>query len=73
MKKHHGLLAPWIWVTYLVLFLFAIPWYWDPRNASILLGFPTWVVVSVGVSFLIAAFTSWIFLTRWPSDEEIDS
>ncbi|MEM6916948.1 MAG: hypothetical protein AAF491_10315 [Verrucomicrobiota bacterium] len=73
MKKRRDLLAPWIWITVVLLFAIGVPWYWDPENDSVTFGFPTWTVVSVSVSFLISAFTAWIFLTRWPRDEEEDS
>ncbi|MEM1442235.1 MAG: hypothetical protein AAGF67_07825 [Verrucomicrobiota bacterium] len=73
MKKRRGLLAPWIWITVVLLFVVGVPWYWSPEYSKTTLGFPTWAVVSVLVSFFISAFTAWVFLTRWPNDEEDDS
>lgn len=73
MKKQASLLRPWIWITFLVLFLVAVPWYWDRESEAVFLGFPVWVVISVFVSLLISIFTACVFLTRWPDDEGEDS
>ena len=35
-----------------------------------LLGFPLWVVVSISGSFGISCFTAWLFVKRWPADED---
>ena len=73
MKRRHGLLAPWIWVTVVILFVVAIPWYWSPDDDSIFLGFPRWTIVSIFVSALISSFTAWVFVKHWPEDKEGDS
>ncbi len=68
MKK--GFLHPWIWITFAILFLVSIPWYWAPDSKAMFLGFPLWAVVSVFGSFLISCFTAWLFCRLWPDEEE---
>lgn len=70
MTRGSGYLRPWIWIGYGILFLVAIPWYWPEGDERILFGFPLWVIVSVGVSFLISCYTAWLFLSGWPDREE---
>ncbi|MEM9016802.1 MAG: hypothetical protein AAGC68_07290 [Verrucomicrobiota bacterium] len=65
-----ALLAPWIWVVYVGLFIVAIPWYWPSGDERVFLGFPLWVVVSIAMSLVISIYTAWIFLTRWPRQED---
>ncbi|MAS96955.1 MAG: hypothetical protein CMO55_27505 [Verrucomicrobiales bacterium] len=69
MNESNRLLRPWIWIVYLILFLFGVPWYWPEGDTRILIGFPLWAVVTVGISFLISCFTAWLFLFRWPEED----
>ena len=57
-------------VTYLILLAIAIPWYWPAHDQKTLLGLPRWVVVSIITSVLISCFSAWIFMCRWPVDDE---
>ena len=66
----HNYLSLRIWAVYLVLFGISIPWYWPAEDARMVAGFPLWVVVSVLGSAAISCFTAWLFMRRWPSDEE---
>jgi hypothetical protein len=70
MTCEHSYLSWRIWAVYAVLFGIAIPWYWPAEDARVLLGFPLWVVVSIAGSFGISCFTAWLFVTRWPADED---
>mgnify|MGYP003657338924 CR=1 FL=1 len=70
MKSSKSYLSPWIWITYGVLFVVAVPWYWTEGYGEILFGFPVWAVVSVGASALISCFTAWLFLFYWPEAGE---
>jgi hypothetical protein len=66
----HSYLSWRIWAVYAVLFGLSIPWYWPTEDARMLLGFPLWVVVSITGSFGISCFTAWLFVKRWPADED---
>ena len=55
-------------VTYVLLFVVAVPWYWGEGGSKPVLGMPLWAVVSIGVSFLISCLTAWAALRTWPSD-----
>ena len=56
-------------VTYVLLFVVAVPWYWGEGGSKPVLGMPLWAVVSIGVSFLISpAWTAWAAFRTWPSD-----
>jgi len=55
-------------VAYLLLFLVAVPWYWEEGGSKPVLGMPLWAVVSIGVSFLISCLTAWTAFRTWPSD-----
>lgn len=35
-----------------------------------LLGFPLWAVVSILGSLAVSCFTAWLFVCRWPQDDE---
>ncbi len=57
-------------LIYLILFLFAIPWYWGEFGKKLFLGLPLWVVASIFVSFLISCYTAFLLLTTsWPGEE----
>lgn len=70
MKPNHHYLSWKIWAVYAALFGVSIPWYWPAEDARMLGGFPLWVVVSILGSVAISGFTAWLFLRRWPLDEE---
>ena len=55
-------------VTYVLLFVIAVPWYWGEGGSKPVLGMPLWAVVSIGVSFLISCLTAWAAFRAWPSD-----
>lgn len=57
-------------ILYAILFVAAVPWYWPNDFEGTLLGFPTWVVVSLAFSFLISALATWQFIKFWPEFEE---
>ena len=62
----------WIWVTYLVLFLLSVPWYWTflPQRDLFWLGLPIWVVAAIAGSFTISLFTAWLLCRPWPNERE---
>lgn len=72
MKRPHTYLSWWIWAVYALLAGISIPWYWPAADTRMVLGFPLWVVVSVSGSFAVSCFTAWLFICRWPDDEEED-
>ena len=55
-------------LTYVLLFVVAVPWYWGEGGSKPVLGMPLWAVVSIGVSFLISCLTAWAAFRTWPSD-----
>jgi len=64
-----------ILLAYLVLFGFAVPWYWQflpVSNTALILGMPVWAFGAVSGSLFISLFSGWILLRRWPCevDEE---
>lgn len=72
MSRRNGFLKPWIWIVYAILFVLAVPWYWPVDDERVLLGFPLWVVVTVGISALISCFSAWLFLACWPDEDETE-
>ena len=58
----------WIAGVYVIFLAAVIPWYWPEVNTRYVLGFPLWVLVSTGVSFLASVFTAWVYLSQ-PQDE----
>ena len=68
-----GYLRWWIWLTYLVLFVIGIPWYWPMGDRAMWFGVPAWVVVAVLTSVLLSVFTAWLILRRWPQDDKVES
>lgn len=73
MAKPRSYLSWWIWLIYLILFGIAVPWYWPSGSERTWFGFPAWAVVAVAGSFAISSFTAWLWLCRWPEDEESGS
>ncbi|OYW77941.1 MAG: hypothetical protein B7Z37_01865 [Verrucomicrobia bacterium 12-59-8] len=72
MSRPHNYLSWWIWAVYAVLAGVSVPWYWPVDDRRMLLGFPLWVVVSVLGSLAVSGFTAWLFVCRWPQDDEED-
>ncbi len=70
MKPTRSYLSPWIWVVYAVLLAISIPWYWPQEVGTIVLGMPLWAAVSVLGSAAMSLFTAWLFLKRWPDEED---
>ena len=70
MTSKPSYLTWWIWAVYAVLFAASIPWYWPADAAEITLGLPTWAAVSVLGSAAISSFTAWLFITRWPKEDD---
>jgi hypothetical protein len=60
----------WIWITYVLLFGAAVPWYL-PASASrsVWPGFPLWVSVSLGATVALAVFTAFVIHRYWGDDE----
>lgn len=57
----------WIWAVYVALFSLSIPWY-APDSNVLWLGFPYWVVLSLGATFGAAIFTLFVIRNFWESD-----
>ena len=47
----------WAWVSYVILLVVGVPWYWRGDDLSNLLGVPLWVWVAVACSFLASLVT----------------
>lgn len=60
----------WIWAVYAALYALSIPWYL-PRDAApaVRLGLPSWVVLSLAATTLVAIFTALVVRFHW-SDED---
>ena len=56
----------WIWWVYLVLYAIAVPWYWPAGyRGPLVLGFPLWVLVSLGAAAGLAVLTAWVIYRFW--------
>ncbi len=65
-----------IWLTYLLLLLVAVPWYWRliPVSPEVLvLGVPPWVAMSIVASLGVSIFTATLLSRRWPDEEAEES
>ena len=49
-------------LSYLLLLIFAIPWYWPASNTEQILGMPIWVVLVLVVGFCASILTAWNLL-----------
>jgi hypothetical protein len=56
--------------VYAVLLAISIPWYWPPEVGTIVLGMPLWAAVSVLGSAAMSLFTAWLFVKRWPEEDD---
>lgn len=55
-----------IWVIYIVLFAFSIPWYFPEGTGMWLIyGLPVWLITTIGVVVTMAIFTVWVIKTYW--------
>ena len=63
----------WIWLIYIGLYAVSIPWYL-PRTEPmpVWLGFPYWVVISLGAMLGIALFTLFVIGRYWSDHERED-
>ena len=60
-------------LVYIMLFLVAIPWYWQwmPRVASLVVGgFPVWVLVSILGSAGVSFWTVATLAKPWPHEDD---
>lgn len=57
--------------VYIILLIFAIPWYWPKNTDLIIFGLPVWVFVAILVSLFTSIFTAFL-LWKYPWDIEID-
>jgi hypothetical protein len=56
----------WVWLTYVLLFGAAVPWYLPEWAAEPMWpGFPLWVTVSLASTFALAAFTIFVIGRYW--------
>ena len=61
----------WVWVVYLLILIAAIPWYWPEGYVGpVIMGFPTWVAVSLFCVFLSALWTTFAIHYTWREEEE---
>ena len=62
-----------IFLSYALLALLAIPWYWQwiPAANVLLFGFPTWVVSALVGSAMVSCYTAWLLSHAW-ADETTD-
>lgn len=67
----------WRFALFAVLFLVAIPWYWQPfgwSSATLIEGagdwlvVPVWFAVPVIGSFVISATAAWLLRRPWPEE-----
>ena len=54
----------WILGVYVVLLALVIPWYWPAGDATLVLGFPLWALVTLGAVLVTSAFTAWVYLSH---------
>lgn len=62
----HRVFPSWIWIIYLILFAFSIPWYFPAgQGMRLLFGLPVWLVCSITMVLLMAIFTTLIIRKYW--------
>lgn len=60
----------WVWIVYLILFGFSIPWYLPESLAmKLVLGLPLWLICSLIAVIFVAFFTQWIIRNYWKDEE----
>ena len=56
----------WVWLIYLLLFSFSIPWYLpEDLTMHLAFGLPLWLVFCITAILGIALFTLWIIRKFW--------
>lgn len=55
-------------MVYALLLALAIPWYWPPDDVRQLFGFPLWALAVIGVLWITACFTAWVYMTSPDGD-----
>jgi len=72
MRGHDSTSSRLSWflvVSFALLFILAVPWYWgEGGEKPLIFGMPLWVGVSTFISFLISCLTAWVAFRTWPSD-----
>ena len=54
-----------IWLTYGVLTILGIPWYWPAESDTRLFGAPAWVVTALAASLAVSIFTAVLLRRDW--------
>ena len=54
----------------MIFLAIGIPWYWPLNETTLILGFPIWVAVAIGVSILASAYTAYLLSTPWTDDDK---
>ncbi len=62
--------APRIWLSYALLALVAIPWYWRwiPGATTLVCGVPVWALSAIVGSALVSCYTAWLLSFPWPDE-----
>lgn len=72
MKTSSMSLPGWIWVVYILLFIFSIPWYLPDRQAMVLVfGLPLWLVCSIISMLSMGVFSVYVIQVLWVDPEDI--
>jgi hypothetical protein len=62
-----------VWLVYVFLFGGSIPWYWPEESLpDLVLGLPSWVLVSLVFAIGIALFTNLVIVKFWHEDPEVE-
>ena len=56
---------PWLFVAIGALYAFSIPWWFGDGRPAILLGLPSWAVVSLLCTFGVSCLVSYATLRLW--------
>ena len=59
-------------LIYAVLFGVSVPWYWHwipAQGEQLVVGWPLWVIVSIGGSCLVSLHTAILLSHPWPAEE----
>ncbi len=58
-----------IWVVYILLFAFSIPWYFPKEmEMDLFLGLPLWLIISISIIIIIALFTILVIHKYWKAE-----
>ena len=61
---------PWLFVLIAVLFALSIPWWSGEGRPAVVLGLPSWVVVSLACCFAVSCLTAYAVLRLWGDDPD---